>query len=77
MGLKLNDEVRERIREILFHRHLTYAAAAQALEVQATWLGRRLNGTVDMTLSDVELICERLNIPLADIASCDERKAAS
>lgn len=67
MALQLNTEVRQAIARILHERYLTWAEASRRLEVQQTWLGRRLNGHVTLSLSDVELICSRLDIPITDV----------
>lgn len=69
MAQQLNTEVRQAIARILHERYLTQAEAAKRLEVQATWLSRRIgaNANVDLSLSDVELICSRLDIPISDV----------
>lgn len=67
MASKLNDSVRLELRRILSDRFTTWAEAARRLEQTQTWLGRRLNGTTDLSLNDVELICQRLDVPISDV----------
>ena len=66
-GRQLNDSVRVELRRIVQERFTTFAEASRRLEMTQTWLGRRLNGGTELTLNDVEMICSRLDIPLADV----------
>ena len=67
MAAKLNDSVRFELRRIVQARFTTYAEASRRLEMTQTWLGRRLNGGTELSLNDVEMICQRLDIPLSDV----------
>lgn len=73
LGADLAEVVRSRLRAMLGERHLTYTAAAAELGVTTTWLSRRLrpktasHGPTDISLGDLELICDRLDIPLSAI----------
>jgi len=65
---QLSVEVRTQIGRILRSRGaVTYGQAATLLEVEETWLRRRLNGETRLTVDDFELICRRLNVKPADV----------
>lgn len=67
MAAKLNDSVRLQLRAILAERYGTWAEASRQLGMTQTWLGRRLNAQTELSLTDVELICSRLDIPLSEV----------
>ena len=78
MSDKLSAEVRTQLERLLRARHLvTYGQASVALGFQETWLRRRLNGEVKLTLDDAALICSRLNRSLADVLRDAQKSAAA
>lgn len=67
MNPGLNDTAAKAIARQLDTRGLSISQAAELIGESSWWLGRRLRNATELKLDDVELICEKLGIPISQI----------
>lgn len=53
----------------IIEKGLTIGAVADSIGISASTLGRKLRGVADMTLNEVEMLCDVLDIPQDELLS--------
>lgn len=75
MRRTLAEYVAAQLRAELARRDMPKAELARQLEVNETWVGRRMRGKSAITMSDLERIASALGLPLSYFLPTSERVA--
>lgn len=75
MSQTLADFVAAQIRAEMARRQLPKAHLARLLDVDETWIGRRMRGKSAITMDDLERIATALEMPLSYFVPASERVA--
>ena len=70
----LTAQVARMIRERLGAEELTRADLARRLDVHETWVGKRLKGRTEISLSDLDRIAAALGVTIVDLLPRDRRE---
>jgi len=60
--MRLNDQVRERLREEIARKNYSQRDLAELLQWSQSKVAKLLSGRVEMTLNDLEMICTQLTL---------------
>lgn len=71
-GGDLNRAIAEIMNALLSRENISRRELASRLATSHTYLNNRLNGSVDFTITDVDLICEALGLELIAVIAAAE-----
>jgi transcriptional regulator with XRE-family HTH domain len=70
----LTDLVAAEIRALMGRRNINRAELARRLNVEDSWVGKRLNGRTEIGVNDLPRIAEALGVGIVDLLPRSERR---
>jgi transcriptional regulator with XRE-family HTH domain len=65
------------LRAEMGRQELTNSAMAEKIGVSDMWVGRRIRGVIPMTIADLTLFADALDVPVSRLVDAAERRPAS